>query len=86
MIDLGDPFTKRPLSSTIEKVHDEAALFFATLPADDFFHRPPDAWSPSENLQHLIKSVTSVTRAMKIPKLILRLLFHTNFEEFLHYS
>ena len=75
MTDLGDPFTKRPLMSALEKVHDDVGMFFITLPTDDFFHQPPDAWSPFDNLRHLIKSVKAVSRAMKIPKIVLRILF-----------
>lgn len=78
MIDLGDPFTKRPLTAAIDNVHDEVGLFFTTMAADDFFARPEEGWSPAENLQHLTKSVAAVNRGMKFPKIILRLLFGTS--------
>jgi hypothetical protein len=34
-----------------------------------------DAWSPADNVRHLIKSTLPVTKALKLPKLLLRTLF-----------
>jgi len=75
MIKLKDPFSKDEVLQSLAGVNREVADYFAAIPANAFFTPFPAAWSPAENLVHLIKSVSPVAKALKLPKLLLRVLF-----------
>jgi hypothetical protein len=49
--------------------------WFSAIPAGDFFVRQPGSWSPSDNLDHLIRSVKPVSLALKMPGILLWALF-----------
>lgn len=70
-----DPFTKDKLAAALREAGREVEDYFASLSLDIFFKRRLGKWSPAENLLHLIKSVSPVAEAMKMPKWILRILF-----------
>jgi len=70
-----DPFAKDKLSASLREAGREVEDYFASISLDIFFKRCLDKWSPAENLLHLIKSVSPVAKAMKMPKWILRILF-----------
>lgn len=57
------------------KTSDEVADFFSELDADTFFAARGNRWSYAKNLDHLVRAVSPVARAMRLPKLMLRLLF-----------
>ena len=75
MIQLGSPFTRAEivpaLSAEIKAVH----TYFADIPEDQFFNAPAGVWSPADNLVHLIKAVSPITKGLKLPKIALRLRF-----------
>jgi hypothetical protein len=75
MIAINDPFPKPELLESFANVHRRVADYFASIPAEKFFAHPPEVWSPAENLVHLIKSVSPVAKAMKLPKVFLLILF-----------
>lgn len=75
MLELNNTFTKADLMSSFEKVHHEVATYFLSLPLDSFFKSPANKWSPAENLLHLIKSVKPVAMALRMPRLLLTILF-----------
>jgi hypothetical protein len=75
MIEIDDPFTKPELLASFGSVHSAVADYFASIPTEKFFEHPPAVWSPAANLVHLIKSVSPVVMAMKLPKLLLLILF-----------
>jgi hypothetical protein len=60
MLDLKDPFMKIELLQSLESVNQEVAGYFASIPRRAFFDHPSEAWSPAENLVHLLKSVSPV--------------------------
>lgn len=49
--------------------------WFTAVPATDFFSRSASGWSASDNLDHLIKVVRPITRALKLPRLALQGMF-----------
>ena len=72
-----DPFAKPELEEILVKVQGEVADYFAALPERVFFVRPEGAWSPAENVVHLIKSVRPVAMGLRLPRLMLKLFFGT---------
>ncbi len=75
MINLENVFSQEELQRAIAEVNREVGGYFAVMPAGIFFTRFEEAWSPAENLVHLIKSVSAVAQALRLPKLFVRLLF-----------
>lgn len=69
------PFSKAEI---IEVLTDETSAvhdYFANIPESNFFQAPEGVWTPAENLVHLIKSVSPIATALKLPKAALRLRF-----------
>jgi len=74
---INDPYTKSDLLSTLLRANQEVNASFSRIPADQFFTQSAEGWSPGENLVHLIKSVSPVGKAMKLPRLALTGMFGT---------
>jgi uncharacterized damage-inducible protein DinB len=49
--------------------------WFAEITAEAFFTRHRDVWSPSDNVDHLIKSHKPIAKALKLPKFTLQAMF-----------
>ena len=49
--------------------------WFTAISAEDFFARYGEAWSASDNVDHLIKSHKPISKALKLPKITLRAMF-----------
>lgn len=52
-----------------------AQEWFQGIPAVEFFHREGEVWSASDNVDHLIKSINPVAKALKLPKAALQAMF-----------
>ena len=49
--------------------------WFTAITVEDFFIRYRGEWSAAENVDHLIKAHKPVAKVLKLPKIILRVLF-----------
>lgn len=49
--------------------------WFNAIPAKDFFHREGEVWSASDNVDHLIKAIKPIAKALGLPKLALHTMF-----------
>ena len=67
--------SKFDLLDALKDSNERAEIWFRAIPADVFFTRQGEVWSPSDNVDHLIKSVKPVTRALKLPKTTLHEMF-----------
>jgi hypothetical protein len=74
-MEIGDPFTKTELITTFSKANKDVSTYFSSIPPAQFFTAPVNKWSPAANLDHLIKSITPVTMALKLPTFLLAILF-----------
>lgn len=68
MLDIGNPFVKTDLIAALQTVNGTISDYMAALSPEAFYDHPPEVWSPAENLQHLIQSVSPVVRAMQFPR------------------
>lgn len=75
MIDIGNPYRKTALLDAFEKVNNAVTSYFDGLSDTDFFMQSENAWSPLENMQHLVLSVQPVAKAIKMPKSVLGMMF-----------
>jgi len=77
MLAIGDPFSKIDIAQSLQTVNTTIADYFAGLSPEQFFAHPPEVWSPAENLQHLIQSVSPIVRALGTPLEVLNRRFGT---------
>ena len=70
------PFSKESLVKSLNATNQQVRERFSSFAATEFVTRPaPAEWSPAENLDHVIRSVGPVARAMQIPKVGLQFMF-----------
>ena len=67
--------TKKELIDTLEDSSWRVAEWFTAIPAKDFFIRQREAWSASDNVDHLTRAHKPIAMALKLPKLTLRAMF-----------
>ncbi len=68
--------TNKPeLLSKLKESNQRVVNWFAEISTDKFFQREGEAWSASDNLDHLIKSHKPIAKALKLPKFTLRTMF-----------
>ena len=72
MVDIN---TKPELIAALKDSNQRAENWFRAIPSTDFFTRSGDVWSPSDNVDHLIKAVGPVAKALKLPKITLQAMF-----------
>jgi uncharacterized damage-inducible protein DinB len=63
------------LISALSDSNQRAGDWFGQIPTEVFFKRQGEAWSPSDNLDHLIKAVKPITKALRLPKITLQAMF-----------
>jgi hypothetical protein len=70
------PRSREQLLSAFARVHAQATDVWEQCPAARFFAPAADGgWSPARNVTHLVDSLSAVTRALRLPRLVPRLLF-----------
>lgn len=67
--------TKSELLVALNDSNQRAEAWFLAIPPDDFFARQGEVWSPSDNVDHMIKAVKPVAKALKLPKITLQAMF-----------
>ena len=69
------PVTLADLSARIGEVRDELASWFVGVPPDDLFRRAPGAWSPLDDLRHLVRVNAALVKGLGYPAPVLRVRF-----------
>ena len=72
---LRPPSTRDEIAAELERVHAATRSFWDAFHSDEFFAPIDDAWSPADNVRHLVRSVRPLAKAMRLPRLVPRLLF-----------
>ena len=67
--------TRDDILRKLDAVEGESAAYWGAFDAPVFFAKLGEAWSPAENVRHLVKSIRPVTKALKMPRLVLRVMF-----------
>ncbi len=70
-----DPRTKEDVLRGLTHLEAPGLNFWLQIDPARFAQPFGEAWSPADNVRHLIKSTTPVTRALKLPRMALRVLF-----------
>ena len=75
MFTIPEPATATQISATLEQVQEENVAYWSGLETSAFFAKIDGHWSPAETVRHLIKSIRPVTKALSLPRLVLRIMF-----------
>lgn len=67
--------TKSSLVTEIKNATQTAVIWYTAIPADEFFTRQGETWSSSDNVDHLIRAIKPLVRALKLPRLVLQTMF-----------
>ena len=75
MFTIPPPATREQLADAVDRVHGDATAYWSSFDTPAFFAKLGDAWSPADNVRHLVKSIRPVVKALRQPRLLLRFLF-----------
>ncbi len=75
---ISDPRSRDEILAAFDELREHGLSFWSEFEPGRFAASIGDAWSPADNVRHLIKSTLPVTKALKLPSLALRTLFGTN--------
>jgi hypothetical protein len=67
--------TKQELLSALKDADARVTKWFEQIPAGDFFTRRAEAWSASDNLDHLIRAHKPIVKALNLPRPTLQAMF-----------
>jgi hypothetical protein len=67
--------SKIQIISSLKESGQRAQSWFEGIPVDQFFTREGEVWSASDNVDHMIKAIKPITKALKLPKVALQTLF-----------
>jgi hypothetical protein len=67
--------TKAEILAALEDSNQRAENWFQAIPAKDFFTRHGEVWSQSDNVDHLVRAVKPIAKALKLPKFTLQAMF-----------
>lgn len=81
-----DPQSREDILAALDELLNQGLNFWTEFPPKRFATPIGDAWSPADNVRHLIKSTLPVTKALKLPGLVLRSLFGPAKEASLSYG
>lgn len=81
-----EPYTHAEILDSLERLRNEGLRFWSDMEPERFVAPLGDAWSPADNVRHLIKSTTPVTQALGMPALALRTMFGAAKEPSVSYS
>jgi hypothetical protein len=69
------PATRDQIVDAFERLHADSNEYWNGFTTPVFFQKLGTAWSPADNVRHLIKSTRPVAKAMTVPKILLRFKF-----------
>lgn len=67
--------TRDEIVRDLQRVHRDGTAWWNAIPTAAFFAPFGEAWSPAENVRHLIKSSRPIVQALSAPRLLLMLRF-----------
>jgi hypothetical protein len=70
-----EPYSKDDILAALEALRTDGLSSWSAIAPEVFAAPIGDAWSPADNVRHLIKSTRPVVTALRLPRLPLKLLF-----------
>lgn len=67
--------SKMDIISALKDSEQRALNWFADIPDHGFFTRQGEVWSASDNVDHMIRAIKPLIKALKLPKVALQTMF-----------
>ena len=67
--------TKEEICNNLESEHRKFTDYITSLNDEAFLKSPEGKWYPGQHLDHIIRSVSAVRQALRLPKMILKIIF-----------
>jgi hypothetical protein len=67
--------TRDEILQALDQIQRDSTAYWSAFSDDEFFAKIGDAWSPADNVRHLAKSIRPVAKALRLPKIFVRLMF-----------
>jgi uncharacterized damage-inducible protein DinB len=67
--------TKPEIIAVLQDSENRAQAWFSAIPLQEYFTRQGEVWSASDNVDHMIKAVKPIIKALKLPKIALQSVF-----------
>lgn len=67
--------TKTEIISALQETNRHIQDWFSAIPTAEYFTRRGEVWSASDNVDHVIKAVKPIVKALKLPHLALQTMF-----------
>lgn len=68
MIQVNEPSARPELIRELHSVHKQGTAFWSSFATPEFFAPIGEAWSPADNVRHLLKSNRPVAKAFEAPR------------------
>ena len=70
-----DPRTSPEIRRELRALHERSTVFWEAFSTADFLAPMGEAWSPADNVRHLIKSIRPLARGLRMPRVLILLRF-----------
>lgn len=72
---MNDPRSGAEIAAALRTLHQESVAYWSSFDTSAFLAPIGEAWSPADNVRHLTKSIRAVTTGLKLPPIVVRLLY-----------
>ena len=69
------PATREEIVASLQNVDRQGAEYWRSFDPSVFLEKIGSSWSPAETVRHLVKGIRPVVKALRMPRLALRLMF-----------
>ena len=67
--------TKTEIISALQDSSQHMQDWFSAVPVSEYFTRQGEVWSAADNIDHVVKAVKPIAKALKVPRLALNTMF-----------
>ncbi len=67
--------TRDEILAELDRIARKSSAYWSAFSNEDFFAKIGEAWSPADNVRHLAKSIRPVAKAMRLPRILVRVMF-----------
>lgn len=68
-------YSKPEIIAALQDSNLRAQAWFSAIPAQEYFARQAEVWSASDNVDHMLKAIKPIVKALKLPKIALQSVF-----------
>lgn len=67
--------SKLEIISALQDSNQRAQAWFSAIPTQEYFARQGEVWSAADNVDHMLKAIKPIVKALKLPRVALQTMF-----------